>query len=117
MTCSCRPSACRRHAPSSKVSEKITRTFNRRAVDCVSMVLMKILLQTTIVPSRDDWSISRFELLTGFLREQGFDVTARDRATAEGPDPVLATLQHSDFDEMWLFAVDTGNGLSVEECE
>src|SRR5262245_20132444 len=78
---------------------------------------MKILLQTTIVPTLDDWSISRFELLTNCLRDQGFDVTARDRDTADAPDGVLSTLQHSDFDEMWLFAVDTGTGLSVEECE
>jgi hypothetical protein len=81
------------------------------------MVDMKILLQTTIVPTHDDWSIARFELLTNFLQEQGFDVTARDRASSERPDPVLSTLPDSDFDEMWLFAVDTGSGLSVEECE
>lgn len=78
---------------------------------------MKILLQTTIVPTHDDWSIARFELLTSCLRDQGFEVTARDRATSDTPDPVLATLDRSDFDEMWLFAVDTGSGLGVAECE
>ncbi len=84
----------------------------------------KILLQTTIVTTRDDWSIARFELLANFLRQQKdgsgnplFAVTARDRESLETSDPVLATLHRSDFDEMWLFAVDTGSGLRPEECE
>lgn len=84
----------------------------------------RILLQTTIVPTADDWSIDRFQLLTNYLRGQRdaggnalFAVTARDRATADGIDPVLATLHESDFDEMWLFAVDTGQGLKPPECE
>lgn len=85
---------------------------------------INILLQTTIVPTGDDWSIARFELLASFLREQKdssgnpvFAVTARDRESPAVADPVLSTLPHSDFDEMWLFAVDTGAGLRPEECE
>lgn len=85
---------------------------------------IKILLQTTIVPTPDDWSIARFELLADCLRRQQdshgkpmFAVTARDRAPLEAPDPVLSTLDQSDFDQMWLFAVDTGSGLRSEECE
>jgi len=85
---------------------------------------INILLQTTIVPTADDWSIARFELLSSFLSRQQdaagkalFAVTARDRATADRIDPVLATLHESDFDEMWLFAVDTGQGLKPPECE
>ena len=77
---------------------------------------IKILLQTTIVPTTDDWSIARFQLLSSFFNQQRdaagkplFEVTARDRAAATN-DPVLSTLQRSDFDEMWLFAVDTGSG-------
>jgi hypothetical protein len=84
---------------------------------------IKILLQTTIVPTVDDWSIARFRRLSGFLSEQVdaagkplFEVTARDRAAATD-DPVLSTLQRSDFDEMWLFAVDTGSGLTPAECD
>ena len=84
---------------------------------------IRVLLQTTIVPSRNDWSIGRFELLTKFLREQTddagnplFAVTARDRDRQVALDPVLSTLHRGDFDEMWLFAVDTGNGLRPEEC-
>lgn len=85
---------------------------------------IKILLQTTIVSAPDDWSIARFELLANFLRRQLdgsgnplFDVVARDRASIEAPDPVLATLDRSDFDEMWLIAADTGSGLRSQECE
>lgn len=84
----------------------------------------KVLLQTTIVPTEDDWSIARFALLTSFLREQRdasgrplFEVTARDRESRQGLDPVLSSLDGSDFDELWLFAVDTGDGLKPEECQ
>lgn len=83
----------------------------------------KVLLQTTIVPTDDDWSIARFSLLASFLREQTddagkplFEVVARDRESREGLDPVLSTLDRSDFDQLWLFAVDTGDGLKSEEC-
>ncbi|MBS0420083.1 MAG: hypothetical protein JSR66_20395 [Proteobacteria bacterium] len=84
---------------------------------------IKILLQTTIVSTPDDWSIARFELLAKFFRQQQdasgkplLAVAARDRASLAAPDPVLSTLDRSDFDEMWLFAVDTGSGLRSEEC-
>src|SRR5262249_8128374 len=33
------------------------------------------------------------------------------------PDSVLSTLDRSDFDQLWLFAVDTGDGLTVEDCD
>jgi hypothetical protein len=33
------------------------------------------------------------------------------------PDPVLANLDTSDYDELWLFAVDTGDGLTQQDCE
>jgi len=69
---------------------------------------IKVLLQTTSVTGYDDWSIARFELLANFLRQQRngsgvplFAVTARDRGPLDTPDPVLATLPRSDFDEMW----------------
>ena len=83
----------------------------------------KILLQTTIPATRDDWSIARFSHLTDFLRAQQdgrgerlFDVTARDRDPPGAPDSVLSKLDGSDFDQLWLFAVDTGNGLAPEDC-
>ena len=84
---------------------------------------IKILLQTTIPTTQDDWSIARFSYLADFLRgqndEQGrplFDVTTRDRDPLGAPDSLLSKLDQSDFDQMWLFAVDTGNGLTGEDC-
>ena len=83
----------------------------------------KILLQTTIPATQDDWDIARFHLLSEFLDGQRaadgsrlFAVTARDRDAAAGPDSLLSRIDETDFDQMWLFAVDTGNGLSPEDC-
>ena len=86
---------------------------------------IKVLLQTTIPPIDDDWNINRFSLLRDFLTsiadENGvrtFDVTSRDRENNEtGDDKVLSRLDDTDFDELWLFAVDQGQGLSVADCE
>jgi hypothetical protein len=85
---------------------------------------IKVLLQTTIPATQDDWSIARFSYLTNFLRAQRdaggralFDVTARDRDPLGAPDSLLSKLDQSDFDELWLFAVDSGDGLTLEDCE
>lgn len=85
--------------------------------------MAKILLQTTIPTIEDDWNISRFSLLKKHLEslesDDGrplYDVTARNRDSATGDDPVLSTLDKSDFDELWLFAVDAGNGLTGNDC-
>jgi hypothetical protein len=86
---------------------------------------IRILLQTTIPEIADDWHIGRFSLLHDYLAslqdEQGHplcEVTARNRESDGGAeDPVLSTLDRSDFDELWLFAVDVGNGLAREDCE
>ena len=44
-------------------------------------------------------------------------MVARDREADEnGDDLVMAALDRSNFDELWLFAVDTGNGLSRRDC-
>ena len=83
---------------------------------------IKVLLQTTIPTTADDWCIARFSLLGQFLREQRrngaplFDVTMRDRESLGAPDSVLSTLDQSRFDELWLFAVDVGNGLTAADC-
>jgi hypothetical protein len=83
---------------------------------------IKVLLQTTIPTPVDDWGIARFSLLGQFLREQRrnaaplFEVTMRDRDAPGTPDSVLSTLDESQFDEMWLFAVDVGNGLTAADC-
>jgi len=83
---------------------------------------MKVLLQTTIPPTADDWSIDRFSLLAALLRQERdesgqplFEVTTRDRDPLEAPDTLLSNLERSDFDQLWLFAVDVGNGLSAED--
>jgi hypothetical protein len=84
-----------------------------------------ILLQTTIPRSEDDWHIGRFSLLRDHLAsikdEQGtplYKVAARDReADNAGNDIVLSVLDETDFDELWLFAVDVGDGLTSTDCE
>src|SRR5499427_466739 len=83
-----------------------------------------ILLQTTIPFSEDDWNVTRFSLLRDHLAsftDAGnavFKVTARDREeNAAGDDVVLSELDTTDLDELWLFAVDTGDGLSVADCQ
>ena len=84
-----------------------------------------ILLQTTIRPVEDDWNIGRFSLLAEHLRsivdDKGdplYDVTTRDRENDnDGTDKVLSRLDETDFDELWLFAVDTGTGLSIADCQ
>ena len=84
---------------------------------------IKILLQTTIAPTADDWSIDRFSLLAALLRQEvdesgrpHFDVTTRDRDPLGAPDTLLSNLDRSDYDQLLLFAVDVGNGLSPEDC-
>jgi len=86
---------------------------------------IQILLQTTIPSIEDDWNIDRFSLLRDHLAslkdESGnalCKVTARNREkNAEGNDAVLSGLDTTDCDELWLFAVDTGEGLSVADCQ
>ena len=84
---------------------------------------IRILIQTTIPYTEDDWHIGRFSLfreaLAGLTDADGrvmTRVTARDRDPLGAPDSVLSTLDASDFDQMWLFAVDTGDGLTPEDC-
>ena len=84
---------------------------------------IKIVLQTTIPTTADDWSIGRFSLLAELLRQQRdesgqrlFDVTMRDRDPLGAPDALLSKLDRSDYQQLWLFAVDTGQGLSAEDC-
>lgn len=86
---------------------------------------IRILLQTTIPFAEDDWHIGRFSLLRDELismkdgaGNQLCEVTTRNRETdPSGNDPVLSALDRSEFDELWLFAIDTGEGLSVADCQ
>src|SRR5207237_4882433 len=86
---------------------------------------INIMLQTTIPAIPDDWNIDRFSLLRDHLvsltDESGeplCNVTPRNREViADGNDAVLSVLDTTDFDELWLFAVDPGNGLTVADCQ
>ncbi len=75
-----------------------------------------ILLQTTIQANPDDWDVSRFSMLAAELRAAGHEVLARDRADHGEQDPVLGHLDDLGFDQLWLMAVEVGNGLTPEEC-
>ena len=86
--------------------------------------MTKILLQTTIPFTENDWHIGRFSLLHEHLasltNENGdalYQITARNiEKNADGDDAVLSRLDETDFDELWLFAVDVGDGLTKTDC-
>jgi hypothetical protein len=86
---------------------------------------ISVLLQTTIPAIPDDWNIGRFSLLRDHLvslRDESGEplcnVTARNReVNAEGNDVVLSVIDQTDFDELWLFAVDSGTGLTAADCQ
>ena len=86
---------------------------------------IRILLQTTIPNVEDDWNIDRFSLLRDHLRSLKdkagnplCEVTARNRETnSNGDDEVLSRLDSTAFDELWLFAVDAGDGLTEADCQ
>lgn len=86
---------------------------------------VRILLQTTIPAAADDWHVGRFSLLREHLAslkdEEGralCEVSARDRVAGDdGNDEVLCRLDSTDFDELWLFAVDAGDGLTEADCQ
>lgn len=84
----------------------------------------KILLQTTIPDTENDWHIGRFSLLREHLAslkgENGdslYEVTARNiEKDAAGSDRVLSRLDETAFGELWIFGVDVGDGLSDGDC-
>ena len=86
---------------------------------------VRVLLQTTIPTTKEDWSIARFSLLRDHLASitqqnggRAYEIIARDREVdSQGNDVVLSVLDTTDFDQLWLFAVDNGNGLSVPDCQ
>jgi hypothetical protein len=85
---------------------------------------IRILLQTTVPSTDDNWGIDRLSMLRDYLvslkDDAGnlvCDVVSRDRQlNADGDDPILSTLGDADFDELWLFALDVGDGLSRNDC-
>jgi hypothetical protein len=84
---------------------------------------LRILLQATIPATEDDWSIERFSLLKEHLASLKdnagralCEVVARNREVdANGDERVLSAIDRSDFDELWLFGVDTGDGLTPND--
>jgi hypothetical protein len=86
--------------------------------------MKNILLQTTIEYAQDDWSIERFSILADVLSSiedsagrKLFRVTARDRENlASGDDRLMSKIDESDFNQVWLFGVDVGGGLSSRDC-
>jgi len=85
---------------------------------------VKILLQTTIPYTENDWHIGRFSLLREHLASLTdedanplYEVTARNiEKDDHNNDKVLSRLDETDFDELWLFAVDVGDGLTKIDC-
>jgi hypothetical protein len=71
---------------------------------------MRVLLQTTIPSTPDDWTIDRFSMLHRVLAESGAEVTSRNK------DESLAHVDRAPFDQIWLFAVDAGQGIDEAEC-
>ncbi len=86
--------------------------------------MRRILLKSTIPYTEDDWHIGRFSRLRAHLEglrgpggERQFAVDTRDRiSTAGGDDEDLAGLGASAYDQLWLFAVDAGGGLTAGDC-
>src|SRR6202012_1602274 len=77
---------------------------------------LRVLMQSSIPFSEDDWHIGRFSLLAKELGRWA-EVTVRDRQPdASGNAPVLVGLDRAQFDKLWIFGVDGGVGLSPAEC-
>jgi len=78
---------------------------------------IRVLLQCTISYAPDDWHVGRFSLLRDHLATVA-EVVARNREPDDhGDDPVLSTLSRAGFDEVWLLAVDGGDGVSPRDLE
>ena len=80
--------------------------------------MARILLQTTIPFAEDDWNVARFSLLREALEADGHEVVARnEEMDADRNDHLIMRLPDSDFDQLWLMAVDTGDGLTQAESD
>ena len=79
--------------------------------------MSRILLQTTIPEHPDDWNITRFSLLADELQAAGHEVIARNRVNLADDDPVLSRLDELNYDQLWLMAVDVGDGLTAADAD
>jgi len=109
-----------------KLLSALVLNYHPRASDKQTMGRrINILVQTTIPAIADDWNVDRFSLLrehlASLIDKSGgplCNLTARNReVNADGDDAVLSVLDKTDFDELWLFAVDVGQGLTVADCQ
>jgi hypothetical protein len=50
------------------------------------------------------------------LRAAGHEVTARNRDNRAGDDPILSHLDELDYDQLWVMAVDVGDGLTSADA-
>src|SRR3954469_6427738 len=108
-----------------KLVECLVVSYHRRAGQTMMASPIKILLQTTIPAITDDWNVDRFSLLRDHLvsltdesGEPPYNVTTRNReVNVDGNDAILSLLDKTDFDQLWLFAVDAGKGLTVADCQ
>ena len=66
------------------------------------------------VAAADRWSAKH---VASVLKSAGHEVVARDRVDAVADDPVLTRIDRLGYDQLWLVAVDVGEGLSVEEAD
>lgn len=75
--------------------------------------MAKILVQTTLCDGEGEWQVERFSSLISLLRSDGHEILARNRSPRyDGSDEILSSLDESDFQELWLFAADRGDGLA-----
>ncbi|MEL7003038.1 MAG: hypothetical protein AAFN93_09930 [Bacteroidota bacterium] len=79
----------------------------------------KILIKTTVEDDENDWCVNRFELLQNTLKSAGYNVESRDRLNDRfGNDIDFQALTSSDYDQLWVFAVEgKDGGLTMNDAE
>ncbi len=78
--------------------------------------MKKILFKTTVEDDENDWCSARFQLLKRTLENAGFVVESRDRINDQsGNDVDFKSLTESDYDQLWIFAVEGNDGGLTRE--
>lgn len=82
---------------------------------------VRVLIQLTIPKKTGFWETASFSMVTDHLKSimdrksPVFEVTLREKESEE--DPVLLSIDSSSYDQLWLVALDNGDGLSEKEAE